>query len=104
MQQGDEDETKEEDCKEEEVKADGNLPLMDNPMTPSRTQTTNSTCDQRCSLHGACVDGRCLCSKGWNGKHCTLPGLFTNTFSVDFVCKPFNFSYQSKSKNSKLAR
>ena len=76
MQQGDEDETKE-DCLEEEMKAD-NLLLMDNPITPSRTPT-NSTCDDRCTIHGACVDGRCFCSEGWNGKHCTLPGLITYT-------------------------
>ena len=29
-------------------------------------------CDPRCSLHGACVDGECVCQPGWSGTHCTL--------------------------------
>jgi hypothetical protein len=26
----------------------------------------------RCHVHGACVDGVCLCEAGWGGAHCTL--------------------------------
>jgi hypothetical protein len=32
------------------------------------------TCDLRCSAHGVCSNGTCLCTNGWNGKHCTLEG------------------------------
>ena len=32
------------------------------------------SCDARCHLHGACVDGSCVCMQGWGGTHCTLDG------------------------------
>lgn len=27
-----------------------------------------------CNEHGQCKNGTCLCTAGWNGKHCTLEG------------------------------
>lgn len=29
-------------------------------------------CHPRCSEHGTCKDGKCECSPGWNGEHCTI--------------------------------
>jgi hypothetical protein len=26
----------------------------------------------RCAEHGQCKNGTCVCSQGWNGRHCTL--------------------------------
>ena len=34
----------------------------------------NKECDARCTYHGQCKNGTCLCVRGWNGKHCTLEG------------------------------
>ena len=34
-----------------------------------------TTCPRvRCSLHGQCKNGTCLCVTGWNGRHCTIQG------------------------------
>jgi hypothetical protein len=29
-------------------------------------------CHPRCTEHGTCRDGKCECSPGWNGEHCTI--------------------------------
>lgn len=30
------------------------------------------TCDQRCSLHGICINGTCNCSPGFQGRNCDI--------------------------------
>ena len=33
---------------------------------------STALCDPRCSLHGECQAGTCVCQPGWSGAHCTL--------------------------------
>ena len=42
----------------------------------SGLQCQDKECSVHCDLHGQCLNnGTCLCSKGYNGKHCTLGKL-----------------------------
>lgn len=36
------------------------------------TKCDQKPCDPRCAEHGQCKNGTCVCSQGWNGRHCTL--------------------------------
>ena len=38
-------------------------------------------CDERCYHHGICQNGTCICSPGWNGKFCSIPGCPHNCFN-----------------------
>lgn len=50
-------------------------------------------CHPRCAEHGTCRDGKCECSPGWNGEHCTIgmmgPGPCTPSLGLHgaFVCR-----------------
>lgn len=36
------------------------------------TACDQRACHPRCNEHGTCRDGKCECSPGWNGEHCTI--------------------------------
>lgn len=41
------------------------------------TKCDQKPCDLRCAEHGQCKNGTCVCSQGWNGRHCTLRKFIT---------------------------
>jgi hypothetical protein len=40
--------------------------------TPSPQILSNSSCPNKCSLHGSCIKGGCICDQGWTTKDCSV--------------------------------
>lgn len=48
------------------------------------TKCDQKPCDPRCAEHGQCKNGTCVCSQGWNGRHCTLRKYYNYTHNEAF--------------------
>ena len=45
-------------------------------------------CDPRCQKHGQCINGTCICQRGFNGRHCGLDAC-SNNCNNHGICENF---------------